>query len=469
MKHQLINIWILLAVGLLPAACKKDLQVFPANANVDGDLIKDQASAQRVLTGVYYRFANASPDDLGVLSTKWTDIFEYVPSELAGTIYEAGYVDSLSILRFTPSYYVVDSIWLYGFNLVNAANGFIKNVSPVNTIPSGVKQQMLAEARFLRAFGDAELLWYFAQYRDPSSQYGIIVRDDFVTATTVNLPRSSVSAAYTSILADLDIAVQGLPSLNSAIYFADVWNARLLKARVLMNRGATGDYDQVITLTKDIIANGPFVLEDSLKDIFRTKGYSSKEVMLAIQPYPGEMYKWQEYLYPSERLLRLTADDSRNQWLYTRDSFPYAPDLKITKFAPIGPFYAQAPALSLNCYVFRLTEAYLLEAEAIALSGGDPGVAKTLLTTVMSHAGAGVTELAAVDNATTPGLLQVEIVKEYLRSFVCENGVDWLALRRLPFASIQGLNPSIKDPNRLILPIPTAELQFNHILQNPGY
>jgi hypothetical protein len=332
-----------------------------------------------------------------------------------------------------------------------------------------VKQQMLAEARFLRAFGDAELLWYFARYRDPSSEYGIILRDDFVTASTVNLPRSSVSAAYTSILADLDIAIHGLPSLNSTIYLANAWNAKLLKARVLMNRGATGDPDQVITLTKDIIANGPFVLEDSLKDIFRTKGYSSKEVMLAIQPYPGEKYKWRAYLYPSDTLLRLTADDARNQWLYARDSYPYAPDLKITKYAPTGPVYAQAPPLSLNCYVFRLTEAYLLEAEAIALSGEDPAAARALLKTVMSHAGAGVTELAAVDDASTPEALQLEIVKENMRNFVYENGVDWLALRRLPFATIQRLNPFIKDENRLILPIPTAELQFNKVIQNPGY
>ena len=470
MKHRLIKIGVFLAVGLLPGACKKHLQVFPGNANVDGDLINDQASAQRVLTGVYYRFANASPDDQDHLSTKWTDIFEYVPSQMAGTIYDPGNAVAMPTFRFDPSYYVIDSIWVYGFNLVNAANGFIKNLSPVSTLPSEVKQQMLAEARFLRAFGDAELLWYFAQYRDPSSKFGIVLRDNFVTAATVNLPRSGVSAAYTSILADLDIAINGLPSLNSTIYFANAWDAKLLKARVLMNRGAAGDLDQVITLAKDIISNGPFVLEDSVKDIFRTKGYSSKEVMLAVQPYPGENYKWTNFYWqPTDSLLSLITDDARNQWLFTKDTDPYSPYVKITKYAPIGPRYPVTPPLSLNCYVFRLTEAYLLEAEAIALSGGDRGVAETLLKTVMSHAGAGVTELAAVDNAATPEALQLEIVKENMRNFIYENGVDWLALRRLPFATIRQLNPNITDVNRLILPVPTAELEFNNVIQNPGY
>jgi len=470
MRYKYIEIGILLAFGIALGACKKELNVFPGNANVDGDVITDQETAQRVLTGVYYRFANGSFDDLDNISTKWTDIFEDVPSQMVGTIYDPENAYAMSTFHFSPSYDVIDSLWMYGFNLVNAANGFIKNASPVSNIPTGVKQQMLAEATFLRAFGNAELLFYFAQYRDPSSQYGIILRDKFVTATTLNLPRSDVAAAYTSILADLDIAIDGLPSSNSAIYFANVWDARLLKARVLINRGSAGDYEQVADLTKHIIANSPYTLEDSVKDIFRTKGYSSREVMMAIKPYPGENYKWTNfYCQATDSLFSLITDDARNQWLYTKDDNPYSPYIKITKYAPIGPRYPVTPPLSVNCYAFRLTEAYLLEAEAIALSGADPGVAKTLLKTVMSHAGAGATELAAVDNATTPEALQLEIVKENMRNFIYENGVDWLALRRLPFATIQQLNPNIKDINRLILPIPSAELKFNNVIQNPGY
>ncbi|WP_431217711.1 RagB/SusD family nutrient uptake outer membrane protein [Puia sp. P3] len=132
------------------------------------------------------------------------------------------------------------------------------------------------------------------------------------------------------------------------------------------------------------------------------------------------------------------------------------------------PRYPVTPPLSVNCYAFRLTEAYLLEAEAIALSGVDPGVAKMLLKTVMSHAGAGVTELAAVDEATTPEALQLEIVKEYMRNFIYENGVDWLALKRLPFATMQRLNPKIIDPNKLIFPIPQKSLSIIMLSRTPA-
>jgi hypothetical protein len=166
----------------------------------------------------------------------------------------------------------------------------------------------------------------------------------------------------------------------------------------------------------------------------------------------------------------LLADDARNKWVYKPDTLYNNPPFnKMMKYQSGDPTNPNPAALSENCYAFRLSEAYLLEAEAIALSGGDPASAKTLLKTVLSHAGAGARKLAAVDSAATPEALQLEIVKENLRNFVYENGVDWLALRRLPFATIQGLNPNIKSASRLILPIPAAELAYNNVIQNPGY
>ncbi len=467
---------IILIIGLLSTACHKDLNVFPTDADANGNLITDQTSAQLVLNGVYYRFAFGGADEAGVVSTRWTDINEHFPSELAGSSINSGnYDDSVSNLSFSPGLPAIDSIWVYGYDLVNAASGFIKNASPVSNIPAAAKQQMMAEASFLRAFGNSELLFYFGQYHDPTSTYGIILRDTFTTAANVVLSRSGVAAAYTSILADLDVAIKGLPALNSAICYANASDAKLLEARVLLNRGAAGDYAQVVTLANDIITNGPFTLEDSVKDIFLTKGFASSEVMLAIQPYPSEDYKWYNYVLnhdweATDSFMSLLANAGRNQWVYqTVTPFFSPPVSEWTKYYTGNPNNPVMASLSTNSYAFRLSEAYLLEAEAITLSTGDLATAKTLLTTVMTHAGAGVQELAMVDGVTTPSALQLEIVKEYLRNFVVENGADWLALRRLPFATIQVLNPNIKRVNQLILPIPSAELTENNIIQNPGY
>jgi starch-binding outer membrane protein, SusD/RagB family len=475
MKTRRSRILILLTIWSLLGACKKQLNVYPTTSVVDGNVITDQQSAQAVLNGVYYKFASGVYYS-GTLSTGWTSINEHIPSELVGTLV-VDYTPPFDSLLLGARFAYSDSIWNYGYALVNAANGFIKNVAPVTNISAAAKRQMLAEAKFLRAFANSELLLYYGQYNNMSSQYGIIVRDTFVTSQNLNLPRSSVAAAYTFILSDLDSAINGLPSLNTSIGYANASAAKLLKAQVLINRGASGDYAQVIGLTNDIITNGPFSLEDSLKDIFLTKGFASQEVMLGIQPYPNETLKFDRYIgnnaerLVSDSMVSLLTDDARNQWVYKYAFSLYIYDSAyvVTKYYSGDPNNVAQTPLSAYCYVFRLSEAYLSEAEAITLSNGDLVDAKTLLTTEVSHAGAGKQEMTAVANASTASALQLEIVKENLRNFAFENGEDWYALRRLPFATIQNLNPTIQNSNHLIFPIPSTELIYNNVIQNPGY
>jgi len=472
MKHKNIKLLFTLFIACLTVACNKQLNVYPTTSEVDGNVIVDTKSASTVLNGVYYRFANAGVDNNSIPSVLWTNTNETLPSELSGGLTNSSGADGFYNFTFTAlSTGGVTGIWSYGYALVNAANGFLKNVAPVTTIPDATKTQMIAEAKFLRAFGNEELLLYYGQYYDVTSSYGIILRDEFVDANNINLPRSGVSAAYTSILADLDAAIAGLPALNTQIYYANVSAAKLLKARVLINRGSSGDYAQVISLTNDVITNGGFTLEANLKDIFWTKGFTSKEVILGIQPYSTETYKFRQNQYynqypVSAAFKTLLANDPRNQWVYQ----PYT--LRGTVIGQLTKYYSGSPSailqtpLSENCYAFRLTEAYLLEAEAITLSNGDLAQAKTLLTTVMGHAG--LTDFTAVNNATTAAALQVLVVQEEMKNFVAENGADWFALRRLPFATIKTMQPYITTVNQLILPIPNTEIITNgQIIQNP--
>lgn len=472
MKNKNIKYLVLIFAGCLFWSCKKELNVFPSTSEVDGNVIVDAKGASTVLNGVYYRFANAIADFNGVPQIEWSTVNEVTPSELAGSLTNE-YGDDFVAFKFTSKSDGVDYIWNYGYLLVNSANGFLKNVAPVTKIPAAAKKQMQAEARFLRAFGNSELLLYYGQYNDVNSKYGIILRDEFVKTTNVILPRSSVAATYTSILADLDTAIANLPAQNTAICYANASAAKLLKARVLINRGASGDYAQVISLTNDVITNSPFTLEDSVKDIFLTKGFSSKEVIMGAQPFAVQDYKFHQNQYNEQFPVKaaystlLINGDSRNEWVYKQISSPfYGPIKELTKYYTGDPLDISQTPLTEYCYAFRLTEAYLLEAEAITLSGGDLSIAKTLLKTVEAHAG--VKDFTDVDNANSPEALQLLVVKEELRSFVAENGADWLALRRLPFSTMQTLRPAIKSIAQLILPIPQSEILTNNIPQNPG-
>jgi hypothetical protein len=122
-----------------------------------------------------------------------------------------------------------------------------------------------------------------------------------------------------------------------------------------------------------------------------------------------------------------------------------------------------------DAYAFRLTEVYLLKAEALVRSGGSLAEAKTILKNIEGRAG--VTNFAAVDNANTPEELLLELYREYSRNMVAEDGIEWFALLRLPFATVKQLRPTITDQKQYILPIPTTEFQLNPAIgpQNPGY
>ena len=465
------------ACGLL-WSCKKQLDVYPTTQEVDGNIIVDAKSASSVLDGVYYTFAAAGFDNNNAPVTKWVDIKEGYPSELSGLFtYPYGGSDLASYTYKAPSNEPL-SMWQYGYAIINAANGFLENIAPVTTIPDSTKQEMIAEAKFLRAYGNAYLLLNFGQYYDTTSQYGIILRTQFVTGTNIVLPRAGVGTVYDSILADINAAIPNLPGVNTNAASTNVWAAKLLEARLLINRGTAADYATVVSLTSDIIQHSPFSLEGNVEDIFRTKGLSSNEVILGIQPYtsPMQAYKFQEYLYYNQYVLAdsavsLFANDPRRSWTYYMGNFTnygFGYQGVLTKYYPGDTTNPTATPITEYSYAFRLTEAYLLEAEALAIQGGDLTVAKTLLKTVMGHAG--YTDFSSVDAETTPLGLQELIIREEMKNFIGEDGQDWLAARRLPFATLQAWAPGLISKDLLIMPIPQTEVQENGlVIQNPSY
>lgn len=476
MQSVISKIFFFLGLAAVTASCNKQLNILPTTQEVDGNIISDLQGATTALNGVYYRFAASKPDNNSVPSTQWVDVNEGFPADLSGMFtYPYGGVD-LNTHTYNPMSYEMQTMWSYGYDLVNAANGFLKNIAPVNNLGDSTKTEMTAEAKFLRAYGNSYLLLYFGQYYDPTSPYGIILRNEFVTTSNMNLPRSPVGQCYDSILADIHFAEANLPSMNTDNTGANKWAAELLEARLLINQQTSDAYAKVISLTSDIIANSPFSLEQNTEDIFHTKTLSSNEVMLGIQPYtsPAQTYKYSDYLYYNQYILSDSGvaafqGDPRQSWTYFEFLSPYGYG---NLAAPIKYYPGDTLNLAPNIideysYAFRLSEAYLLQAEAISASGGDPATARTLLETVQGHAG--ITDFTA-DNAASGSDLTLLIIREEMKNFLAEAGQDWYAVRRLPFATLQQLIPTMATKDLLIMPIPQPEMQTNgQIKQNPSY
>jgi starch-binding outer membrane protein, SusD/RagB family len=448
-------------------SCKKELNAPPANAIVSSDVIQDAQSAQVALNGVYYQLAGVAM--YGAVESDWyEDRHEDAGAFMSGYLV-SNYDDGLSTntALFTGGNFVLP-MWNNFYQVVNAANGVIEGIAGLASgkIPDTSKSRILGEAHFLRAYGHYCLLMYYAQFFDTTSAYGVLLRKTFVTTNNIVQARNTVRESYAYILADIDTAVADAAPTNLS-YYATTWAAKALEARLLINRAGPGDYAQVIALTQDIIRNGGFTLENNLQDIFFTNGLASKEVILGVTPEPNQYIKHDDYLnYPewnaTQQMADLLQGDPRSGWVAGQAFNAYFGDstLCVTKYMPT--------TLGENGYIFRLSEMYLLEAEAITRSGGNLTDARTLLETVMSHAG--VTDFTAVNNASTADSLLIQINNEVVKNLCYEDGSEWFSLLRMPFAQVQAMRPTITSKNQYIMPVPKTELDLNGSMkQNPGY
>ncbi|MDN3548661.1 RagB/SusD family nutrient uptake outer membrane protein [Mucilaginibacter aquaedulcis] len=468
-----IFLYALVAFGvLINTSCNKQLDALPQNARVEGNAITDQPSANVALNGVYYVFANG---DNSQTNWKANKVFG---SMAAGYIaYGSGSINE-EVDNFNNTTFGGE--WDRNYRLVNAANGVISGVQTVaDSKFVGVRKvQILAEARFLRAYANFKLLTFFGQWFDITSKYGIILEDQFNNLTNINKPRSSVKDSYDFIIADLDYAIANGAATSKVIY-ANKWTAMALKMRVLLSRGNGNDYADAVTLGNTITGSSPYVLEDNQKDIFYTKGQESSEVMLAVQPQPNQEFMnnntSQDFAftnssspYQATQALKdlYPATDPRGAWVV-------GPAVKSNKnyyFIKYVQPVLQPTSLSEVAYAFRLSEVYLMLAEATVRSGSSNiAAAKILLKTIMGKAG--ITDFTAIDNVTTADALLVQLYYEYARGFVGEDAIEWLALLRLPFNTVKTLRPTITNQIQYILPIPHSEIvnNINFGDQNPGY
>lgn len=462
---------IILAVLLVTASCNKELGALPENAKVDGNTIINEQTARIALNGVYYQLANVDASDN---VTNW-GMQQRFPEMFSGYLgYGYGQLqEEINIYSNAGDYF-----WQFAYKIINAANGVITRVEalPDNYFTGNSKNEILGEAKFLRAYANARLLTYYAEWFDLSSSLGILIRDELVDLKNAQKARSNVADSYSFVFEDLDFAIANAPDETENVY-ASKYAAMALKMRVLMLHGQPGDYAEAITLADNIIDNGGYSLEANPKEIFYIKGLSSTEVILGIKPQQNQekyYYNTSKQYYPgasalyaaTSGLAELVAGDPRESW-YIGPATPVFPGtFYFTKYIDDG---TSPTTVSETAYPFRLTEVYLLKAEAIIRSGGDVDDAKTIIKDIMSRAG--ITDFDVIDNAADSDALLVELYKEIARNFVGEDGQSWAALLRLPEATVKQLRPTITNKLQYILPVPRAEFLNNQSFgeQNTGY
>lgn len=480
MKKQFFYITILFA-SLVISGCKKDLNAPPPNAKVDGTVIVDLRSAQIALNGVYYRFANASPT-----TYNWQQQNVH-PGMLTGMLgYGFGPYPDETNTNLNSRFMQVLNPWGQLYATVNAANGVLDGLNKLadGIIVPAQKASMESEARFLRAYSNFKLLIYFSEWNNQTSLNGVLLRNEPAKISTVAKKRSSVAESYSAILDDLDYAVANGATTNPN-HYVNKYAAMVLQARVLLTRGLPADITKALSLTNQVISSGKYTLENNVRDIFYTKGLSSAEVILGVKPQPQQeniRTNSGAYAVPAtvgvvyvatQKFRDLLAGDPRQDWMVgpanpsaaSPNTFYFT---KYIGFNTITNAFLPVTQISEISYAMRLSEVFLLKAEALARSGGDLNDAKTQIKTVMARAG--VTNFTAVDAAVTPEEVWKQAYFETLRNLTGEDGIDWFALLRFPFDTIKQLRPTITTVTVLWFGVPVSEFQSNPLFgtQNAG-
>jgi starch-binding outer membrane protein, SusD/RagB family len=419
-----------------------------------------------------------------------------------------GGANSLQMDNFPvlPNNGFANSLWTGYYGLINSCNTTIKEVNSNEQIvaPEAVKEQTIAEARFLRGYAYFMLVRLYGRvplidtlYQDPALQS--------------NIPQSSSAALYEFIERDLNFAAASLPLSWDKNFTgrATKGAAQGLLAKVYLTQKK---WAPALAAAGAVINSGQYDLSTSYDKIFREEGENSKESVFEVQAtadanFPtargiqytqvqsvrgaGDWnYGW-GFNTPSEALANAyEPGDPRRARTILFTSTPTTPGITIYgEVTPVGlpnPRYNQKvysnPAMKaavgsrsgwwMNVRILRYADVVLMYAEA-ANELGQTQEALAKLEMVRARARAGNINILPRITTTDQALLRdairherrVELAMEHDRFF---DLVRWgIAQSALHAAG----KTNFSENRDVLLPIPQVQIDLskNVLTQNPGY
>jgi hypothetical protein len=427
------------------------------------NVITDVPSANKVLTGAY---AQLHTFDMLVTEPAITGCMglSFDVSTSGGSTYQ----------QFADNDIKADNSQLNGiytgwYYLINISSHVIEKTSQLTTTEPR-KNEIIAEASFLRALGHFSVLRLYGQFFDTASEYGIVTWDAPVK-DVVAKPRSTVSESYAQIEKDLKVAIANAPQYTTGKY-ASKQAANMLLAKVYLYKKDYAQAAQYAAATIDQRGNAK--LEDKFADVF-IKNFNSKEALLT-PPFDdksernNKAFAFRSYVLPKMSYFNSLAGDPRQTVVVT---FTTTPPVATRNGKFTNTVSASGQALTANTeYFLRLSEAYLILAEALIRSGNPADLAKgrDMINVIRGRAGA---TLIPATVQTKAELLQA-VLKEKQLELGCESGEEWYDLVRFMVEgdiNIASYKPNVNSKIRYIVPIPLTTIKAgnNVVKQNPGY
>ena len=377
---------LLFAAGLLfTAGCKKFLDQPALGYYSNEDLFGNDATAKTAVNAAYIplNFTDASANPLWVLGDVASD-----DVIIGGNAGEQADYTAIDLFNVLPGNAAVQSLWSRYYDGINRCNVVTDGLTAENTrVSSAVKTQILAEAKFLRAY------YYFIL----TNFYGNIpLRLKVATLTDAALSASPQAQVYAQIEKDLTEASTGLPEKYTVT--GDVGRATKGAALALLAKASLfqGKYPQAIQYSNQVETLG-YALTDNFSDNFNASAKTNSEVIFTIwhtrgaQPGQGNSLNYwfaprtlngAGVFYPTQSLVdNFESNDPRLDLSIARTGKPYFDNTFDASWSTTGYLskkhvqpISEVPSTTkndgnLNFEAIRFADILLIKAEALNESG----------------------------------------------------------------------------------------------------
>ncbi|HSU26795.1 MAG TPA: RagB/SusD family nutrient uptake outer membrane protein [Chitinophagaceae bacterium] len=451
-----INILFLGVALISSSSCKKLVEVpFPGDKLSKVTVFESDAVATSAMIGLYTQMIKTNTQ---FASIGMTLLLGLSADEIVNTTSSIIYDEFTSNQLSTGNSMLRSCFWISTYNIIFQANNLIEGLEGSASISSSVRNQLLGESKFIRAF------CYFCLVNLFGDVPLVTITDYTVTAS---LPRATVDLVYGQVISDLKESqnLLGAAYITAGKVRPNKWAATALLARVYLYKRDWILAEQEAT---SVINSAVYSLVSDLNTVFLA---NSNEAIWQLVPVSTTFNTWEgnifipatgtvpTYILSSLQLNAFFVNDARKtSWTKNTtvagNQYYYPNKYKVRTATTVTEYYT----------VLRYAEMYLVRVEARTNQNNISG-AQSDLNKIRTRAG--LPNTAANDQA---GLLSA-IERERQVELFCEFGHRWLDLKRTGRADavLSALKPNWQATDALY-PIPEIEIRLNpFLLQNPGY
>ena len=278
-RSSLLAVSLVAVLGLLVGGCDSMLDIDPQGEQTSANFFQTADDANRALAGAYSAIQQqkrltyqGAPEFLAGYDMVFGEIASDNARKGGESRNDQPDIDDVQTFTVNPNNLYIAKMWSSLYEAVTRSNRVINRVPDIE-MDAGARADIVAEARFIRAYAYFYLLQAFGMEPETNDGPGIVLLTGDVTIGNADQPRSPEPAVWEQIEADLQAAAAELPTKSErgpseyGRATRGAAQALLVKAHIFQE-----DWGPAESLAEQVINSGEYSLAPDFASIFRTSG-----------------------------------------------------------------------------------------------------------------------------------------------------------------------------------------------------